>query len=109
VSTRQPVTVTYDEPFASAPVEKTIRLQFPTTPHFSSGATISQQTARELFEGLRKILQEPEESRLTISTRSQGVLWDRPMEDGKATLLASDHALLSYLLMLREDAEISVK
>lgn len=109
MSSRQPTTVTYDEPFASAPAEKTVRLQFSTTPGFSSGATISQKTARELYEGLRALFQEPEKPTLTISTASQGILWHRQMEDGKVTLLASDHALLNYFFALNEDAEISVK
>jgi hypothetical protein len=45
---RNPARVTIAPPFASSPDEPTLQMDFPTTPGFSSGAGISQQTAREL-------------------------------------------------------------
>ncbi|MFI6495960.1 hypothetical protein [Nonomuraea typhae] len=45
---RTPASAKIAPPFASAPDEPTIQMNFPTSPGFSSGANISQQTAREL-------------------------------------------------------------
>lgn len=56
MSTRQKTSAEVSEPFASSPEESTIRLQFPTTPGFSTGATVSRQTALELIQEIRKAL-----------------------------------------------------
>jgi hypothetical protein len=45
------VSITDGLPFASNS-EPTLEIKFPTTPGFSTGATISIQTARELTEAL---------------------------------------------------------
>lgn len=54
--TKTSVEISY--PFASAPDEPTIFMQFPTSPGFASGATVSQKTARELRDELSRVLGE---------------------------------------------------
>lgn len=61
----QSVTVRIAAPFASAPDEPTLDMQFPTSPRFGSGATISQATARELIAKLQAGLAEIEASQNT--------------------------------------------
>lgn len=57
-----PVTVKVAQPFASAPNEPTLEFQIPTTPGFSTGATISQETARQLIKELQRGLTEIKKS-----------------------------------------------
>lgn len=54
----RPVRVEIAAPFASTPGEPTLDMSFPTTPGFSSGAGISQQTARDLIRELQAALDE---------------------------------------------------
>ncbi|MFC9973520.1 hypothetical protein ACFVH6_21760 [Spirillospora sp. NPDC127200] len=54
----KPVVVTIAAPFASSPGEPTLDLDFPTSPRFRSGATISVETARELVAKLQAKLDE---------------------------------------------------
>jgi hypothetical protein len=54
----QQVQVEIAQPFASNPGEPTLDFTIPTTPGFSTGATISQATARELIKKLQATLDE---------------------------------------------------
>lgn len=56
----RPVRVDLDAPFSSAPDEPTLCYSVPTSPGFSTGATISQSTARELIRALQDKLDEIE-------------------------------------------------
>lgn len=51
--TDRPVHVEIAQPFAHAPGEPTLSFTVPTTPGFSTGATISQQAARDLIRELQ--------------------------------------------------------
>jgi len=52
----RPVSVEITAPFASNPDEPTLCYQVPTTPGFSTGATISLSTARDLIGALQEKL-----------------------------------------------------
>lgn len=52
----QPVRVEIAQPFAHNPSEPTLDFTVPTTPGFRTGATISQETARDLISELQATL-----------------------------------------------------
>lgn len=111
--------VGWDPPSASAPEEPRVRLEFPTAPGFSSRATISQQTARELLEGLQRIVgvlpqdapnQNGRKPQVTISTDLTGVLWRRDVQEANTVVVAKeDAALFSFLADSGTDVQITIQ
>jgi hypothetical protein len=107
VSTRQKTSAEVSEPFASSPGEPTICLHFPTTPGFSTGATVSRRTALELIQEIRKAL--GQDGRVIIYTDRHGMLWERPLKDGEVTIDREDRALLDFLTGEKIDVHIAVR